>query len=138
MAKNNLNREAYDLAQEWVRWLDTRRFYGPPQQRSILAMMIKDDDKCTSCEPDADNSMELHAFNLAVCGLEIGQFVPFVVVYCDFRPGKRPVKCISADMGIDRSTFYDRADKAASSVLKTTRQLVEMSCMVRREAYGIV
>lgn len=138
MAKSNLNKEAYALAQEWMRWLGSRRFYGPAPHQSILAMLMREPGKVSRGEPDAEVSMELNAFNMAVMDLEVGHFVPFVVVYCDFKPDGKPVKCLAADLGIDRSTFYDRADKSALHVLKTTRRLVRLHESMRAEVCGFV
>lgn len=125
------NEKAYELAQEWVTWLDTRRFYGPPEQRSILAQFMPSVSKAP---PNANNSTEIHAFNLAVCALPVGELVPFIAIYCGLRP--KPIKCMADDIGIERAAFYERAHASAGSVMKTTRTLVELSEAMKREVFG--
>lgn len=135
--RSNLNREAYELAQDWIRWLDSRKLFGaPPSHRSLLGKLSE--GSRNRGEPNAQLSAEIAAFHLAVCGLEIDYFVPFVVVYCDFSPDNKPVKSIAADMDIDRSTFYRRADQASAVVVSATRKLVLLHSSMRREIAGLI
>jgi hypothetical protein len=76
-------------------------------------------------EPDGRLDPELNAFNLAVVSLDDGEFIPFIRVYCDYKP--KPVKAMAHDLGIGRDQFYERAHNAASKALKTTRRILECS-----------
>jgi len=131
MAKrlDNRNQYVHMLAMEWVRWLDTRRFLGQAPQKNILGLL--QGGNRSGVPPDARLSAELSAFNLAVTGLEIGHFVPFVVVYCDYKP--KPIKAIAHEIGISRSVFYDRAEKAARDIQRTTQTLMGVHKMMQRE-----
>jgi hypothetical protein len=116
------NEAAYQMAQEWVKWLDSRRFLGPPLQRNILAQFMPSK---TGREPNGPMSAELNAFNLAVSSLDVGEFVPFVVIYCEIKI--KPIKAIAADMGICRDTFYERAHCAASKCIGLVRMQIRLS-----------
>lgn len=124
------NEQAYELAHQWIKWLDTRRFYGTPEQKNILAILIGG-DASTGNEPNADIQPQMVAFNLAVMDMPIDRFVPFVAVYCDYRP--QPIKVMAHDMGICKTVFYANADKAASRAVSVTRQLVTLNLQMRRE-----
>lgn len=126
------NEQVYELAQEWIRWLDSRRFLGEPAQKNILAMLMKDENRRPARgEPDGPMSAEMAAFNLAVSSLPVGQFVPFVVRYCGYKP--KPIKTIAYELGIQPPAFYERADNAALHVHSLMRKLVELNGMLRRE-----
>jgi hypothetical protein len=116
------NEAAYQMAQDWVQWLDSRRFLGPPLQRNILAQFMPSK---AGREPNGPMSAELNAFNLAVASLDVGEFVPFVVVYCGIKI--KPIKAIAADMGIGRDTFYERAHCAASKCIGLVRMQLRLS-----------
>jgi hypothetical protein len=124
------NQQAYCLAQDWVRWLDTRRFLGKPDQKNILAQ-LQMRNKASRGAPDAPMSAEISAFNLAVTSLPKERFVPFVVIYCEYRP--KPIKTIAYEFGIQAPAFYERAHLTALEVLKVTRQLVILNGHLRNE-----
>lgn len=123
------NERAYNLAQDWVKWLDTRRFYGKPEVKNILAMLMKDPHPSRG-EPDGKNSADLQAFNIAVTSLPSHEFIPFVVVYCEFRPENKPIKVIAHSQGVNSSNFYQRAHRAAMDVLATTDHLLSINNQV--------
>ena len=116
-----LNPRAYELAQIWIGWLDTRRFFAPPAQKNILAMMMKEQNPSKG-EPDVELSAEIFAFNLAVVGLEADQLVPFIAVYCRLRP--RPVRVLAEELHISRPTFYKNAHLSAIQILADTDGIV--------------
>ena len=128
------NEAVYAIAQDWIRWLDTRKFMGPPEQRNILAQFIA--SRRATREPNGPMSAWLNAFNLAITSLEIGQFVPFVVVYCELK--EKPIKALSDELGIGRDAFYERAHASAGRVMKMTRQLVEMNKQMQDEVRDYV
>ncbi len=123
------NERVYNLAQDWREWLRTRRFLCKPEQKGILARLIPD-SRPSRGEPDGAMIAEMSAFNTSVTSLEPGKLVPFVWVYCEYRP--KPAKTVAAEMNINRKTFYDRADTAAGEVERLTDKLVrlnrELSC----------
>lgn len=126
------NERAYNLAQDWIRWLDTRRFYGRPEHKNILAMLMAE-RRPSMGEPDGDNSADLQAFNLAVTNLPVNDFIAFVVIYCEYRPERKPVKLIAYEQGVNSPNFYARAHRAAHEVLHIADKLVELNRQMRKE-----
>ncbi len=120
---------AYNMAQDWILWLDTRRFYAPPEKKNILARLQGGDTN--KGEPNAPITPELVAFNLAVTGLPMKKFVPFVAVYCGYKPS--PIKVLAHEEGVNPSNFYERAHKAAHEALHVTDRLTELSRQMRAE-----
>jgi len=114
-----LNQRAYELAQIWIGWLDTRRFFAPPAQKDTIAMMMGGGGKG---EPDGELSAEIFAFNLAVVSLHADQLVPFIAVYCRLRP--RPVRVLAEELHISRPTFYKYAHLSAIQILADTDGIV--------------
>lgn len=125
---------AYNLAQLWIGWMDVHRFFAPPEQKNILAMMMAEPTRSNG-EPDGELSADILAFNLSVVSLKKEKFIPFIVVYCDYKP--RPIKQMSYELGIDPSTFYDWAHSTAQQVLNETDRLVRMHNQMRNELEGL-
>lgn len=129
------NEQVYQMAQDWLIWLKSRRFVGPPPQKNILvALAEKNKDKGEP--PDGPMSAEIAAFNLAINALKAGYLVPFVAVYCDYRP--KPVKTLAYELGIQPPAFYERAHEAATKVMSDSIKLVEMNRMIHKEVEGYV
>ena len=126
---HHCNQRALSLAQEWLPWLETRKFLAPPQVMSVLGRL---NHIPTGRQPNAGMSAEMAAFNLAVVSLELGDLIPFLDVYV--QSFQDPVKSLLAEIGLtNRSAFYYRAHKAAAEVVKTTNRLLEMNAAVRAE-----
>ena len=109
------NQRAQNLAYDWLKWLSTRRFFGPPPQKHILALMQQ--QGLSGETLDAPLSIEMPAFHNAVNALPDNHGRPFLKIYCGFPEGV-PVKTLAYSEGIGLRTYYDRAEKAASDVLK--------------------
>lgn len=125
----------YQKAQEWLIWLNTRRFLGEAPQKNILvAMMERDKEK--KPPPDALMSAEIAAFNLAVSALDYEHLLPFCAVYCDYRP--KPIKTLANEIGIARDTFYERAHETALKVNRTAIQLEVLNAQMQREVADYV
>ena len=112
------NEQAYALAQDWLRWNHSKRFYAPADVKNTLAQFMPSPSRDA---PNAPLSPELYAFNLAVNSQDEKNLVPFIVVYCDHRP--KPVKWIAHELGISRDTFYVRAHKTADLLVSITKRL---------------
>jgi hypothetical protein len=126
---HHYNRRALELAQEWLPWLETRKFMAPPPVMGVLGRLTH---ISSGRQPNAGMSAEMAAFHLAVVSLEVGYLIPFLDVYVQSFPD--PVKSLLAEIGLtDRSAFYYRAHKAAGDVVKTTNRLLEMNSAVRAE-----
>ena len=104
------NQQAQSLAYEWLDWLQTRSFFGPPPSKSLLAMM-SDKSKPSRQPPNARLSAEIAAFHVAVCGLPDELGAPFIRIYCKWP--EQPVKTLAFDVGINQDTYYDRAHRGA-------------------------
>ncbi len=120
----------YQLAQDWVRWLDTRKFLGRAEQKNILAKLIPP-FHASKGEPDGPMSQEISAFNVVISGLDAGSFIPFIVVYCDYKP--KPIKERAYQLGKSRDQFYENAHKTALNGYRTARQLVEINETMQRK-----
>lgn len=125
---------AYNMAQDWVLWLDTRRFYAPPEKKNILARL--QGGGSSRGEPDARCTAEMVAFNLALTSLPMKLFVPFVVVYCHHKPD--PIKVIAHQQGVGQSKFYERAHRAARQSLYIADKLLELNMRLRMELDGLM
>lgn len=128
------NERAYYLAQEWVSWLDTRRFYAPPEKKNILAR-LQGGGNGNGREPDGPVVPEMVAFNLAVTALPMKLFMPFVVVYCHHKPD--PVKVMAHGQRVSTSKFYERAHRAAHQALSIADTLLELNRQTRAELEGL-
>jgi hypothetical protein len=115
------NQAALELAANWVKWLDTRKFLAPPMPPSILAALIGGSRKGN--EPDGVMDAEMQAFNTACIAQEREMLVPFVVVYARVQPKNTPVKKIAYDLDISTATFYRNAHQAATKIVTMTRRL---------------
>lgn len=129
------NEQVYQMAQEWLIWLNSRKFLGQPPQKNIL-VALAEKNMSKGMPPDAIMSAELAAFNIAVNTLDNGSLIPFITVYCDFKT--KPVKTLAIDLGIGRDQFYERAHKAALNVIKTSRYLVILHGQMKREVESII
>lgn len=127
------NERAFNLAQTWIGWLDTRRFFAPPEQKNILARMMQ--DMPSRGAPNGELSADIFAFNLCVVSLPVEQLVPFIVVYCQYKP--RPIKVMSHELGVSAPTFYRNAHEAAMLVLSNTDKLVMLNMQLRKEVEGL-
>lgn len=125
---------AYNMAQDWVLWLDTRRFYAPAEKKNILARLQGGDT--SRGEPDARCMAEMVAFNLALTSLPMNLFVPFVAVYCHHKPD--PIKVMAHEQKVSASKFYERAHRAAHQALHIADKLMEMNRQMRVELEGLV
>lgn len=127
---NNSNRvpRAWNLAQEWLNWLDTRRFFAPPEKISILGRMSGHSG--SGNQPNGPMSAEMAAFHLAVVSLEYRTFRAFVQIYANY-PALN--KTCAAELNVTEMGLYTIADTAAREVLKTMHHLVLMHEQMRAE-----
>lgn len=121
------------MAQEWIQWADSKRFFGPPPSKTILEMMQKRTAP-SNPPPDFSLSAELCAFNLAVMAQKEPMLIPFLVVYC--HTGDKPAKVYADKLGIERPAFYDRAHKAAGDIYKQHLAIIDMHRSMQREVEG--
>lgn len=133
----NKSERAKSLADDWITWLDDRRFFGPPPKKSVLAMLIEK-NRSRGEIPDRPLNAELAAFHVAVVGLPQEMFLPFIRVYCGVPDA--PIKALAYGAGIGRDAYYDRAHKAAYQVLRSMRSVLAMveniGLMKQRESVG--
>lgn len=122
------NEEAQQLAYDWVRWMNTRRFLAPNVPPSFLAMMDK--QRASGGEPDGPMSPQMPAFNAAIMAL-FGQkpelAFPFLKVYCGVPSG--PVKTLAGNIGVSRDTYYDRAHTGAAEVIRRMNIVINLGLL---------
>lgn len=121
------------MAQEWIQWADSKKFFGPPPSKNILVLLQKQ-NASSNPPPDAPLSAELCAFNLAVMAQPESLLIPFLVVYC--HAGDKPTKVYADNLGIERPAFYDRAHKAAGDIYKQHLSIIDMHRSLQREVEG--
>jgi hypothetical protein len=119
----------YNLAQDWIKWLDTRKFFNRPDPKNILAMLQQ--QGTSRGEPDGKLSVELNAFNLCVKAEPNEYLIPFLFVYC--HASEKPAKVYAADLSISVPSFYERAHKAATSIYRKHLDLVDLHHKMQRE-----
>lgn len=116
------NEQCYTMSQDWINWLDSRRFLGSPEQLNILAKLMAQ-NKMSKESPNGPMSAELNAFNAAVMSLEKEGLLPFLSVYCGLR--ECPIKTMAHYFEVDRATIYNRAHQSANYVMRLTQQLIQ-------------
>jgi len=124
------NEHAQELAYQWVRWLNSRRFLAPPIPPSMLALLGQ--DRGTGEEPDGPMASEMPAFNAGVMAL-ISQkpdlAFPFLKVYCGVPRG--PVKTMAGNKGISPKTYYELAHKGAGDVVRRMNMVINLGLMTQ-------
>jgi hypothetical protein len=111
----------YQLAQDWLVWLNSKRFLGDAPAVNILAMLQPERSRSTR-EPDGNFSQELSAFNSAFNAQPLSQQIPFIAVYCGIKP--YPIKTIAGQLGIERHTLYNRAHITATEIHRLMRIII--------------
>lgn len=127
------NEQVYQMAQDWKQWLFSRRFLGQPPQKNILVALSE--KLSTKGEvPDGPMSAEMAAFNLVINSVDDEYLLPFVAVYCDFRP--KPIKAMADLLGIQAPAFYERAHATADKLYSQTMSLVDLHEKLKGEIKG--
>jgi hypothetical protein len=116
------NQEALELTQNWIRWSKTRRFFAPPQGKSVLHSLMSPEG--AGREPNAFCDPEVAYFHLALTALPESRLVPFLRVYAPELLTPKPVKTYCYYLHIERDTFYKWAHKAAADVVRTTKRMM--------------
>jgi len=112
----------YQLAQEWMRWLNSRYFLGRAEAKNILLRLQP--HKLSSKEPDGIMSAEISAFNTAVNHIEkSNRLIPFIAVYCKVKP--KSVAELAAELRISRTQFYEIAHSTALEIFNHAMKLVK-------------
>ena len=127
--------KCFNLAQEWIGWLDSKRFFGRPKQKNILAMLQHIRER-SMIDPDAPLSAEMSAFNLCVKAQEDDHLIPFLFVYC--RAGDKPAKYYAYYLNIATPNFYLRAHKTASDIYRGHLNLLDLHHALQLEVRDYV
>lgn len=129
--------ELESLIEAYIEWLRTRRFYAPPIPQNMLAMLAERNSKIQREPPNANNDAMCAAFNLVISSAPDAERLPFLYVYFKrIRP--KPLKCLAADMGIDRDTVYQRAHAAAPKYLSQSKALADLNSKLQKEVEDFV
>lgn len=108
------NERAQNLAYDWMKWLCTRRLFGPPPPKHILAILSMPDSSGEA--PDAALSADMQAFHASVASLPDSIGRAFIRVYCGVP--NTPIKTLAFEEGIERNAYYARAHQGASQALR--------------------
>lgn len=122
------NEQAQQLAYDWVRWLNTRRFLAPQMPPSFLSLFLE--RMPSNGEPDGPMSPDMPAFNAAVMAMLTQKpdlAFPFLKVYCGVPRG--PVKTIAGNIGVSNFTYYDRAHKGAAEIIRRMNIAINLGLM---------
>ncbi|PUA19598.1 hypothetical protein [Glaciimonas sp. PCH181] len=106
------DKELNAYCEAWVNWCYTRRFYLQPGAQNILARMLPSK---TGAPPNARNDPDMQFFNMAIHAMadmpkHANGFACFKITYIE-QPDS--IKRAAANLEIDRSTFYRRANAFA-------------------------
>lgn len=127
------NERAQNFADDWLYWLRSRRFYGPPMPKHILSMLSMPDTG--GDPPDAKLSADMAAFHLGVIGLPEKLGRPFIRIYCGYPD--MLIKTLADEEKCCPSVYYDRAHKGANDALAGMRRAMNMvenmGILMRRE-----
>ncbi len=129
--------EIENLIDAWIDWSITRRFYAPPLPKNILAKLAEQNSAVSREPPSANNDALCAAFNMIISIAPDAERLPFLYVYVKrLRP--KPIKCLAADMGIDRDTVYLRAHAAAPKYLSQAKALADLNAKMQKEVEDFV
>ena len=124
---------AQALADDWMYWLHTRSFFGPPPPKHILAMLSM--PNVGGEPPNAKLSVEIAAFHIGVVGLPDDLGRPFIRVYCGWPD--QPIKSLAYDENVSSVAYYDRAHKGARLALQNMQYAINraenLGLMKRKE-----
>jgi hypothetical protein len=109
------------LAQQWIAWLDTKRYFAPPRQKNILLMLQKIQSREVALDPPL--SPELSAFNLAVKAQPTPYLIPFLFVYC--HASNESPKHYAHHLHLSLPAFYMRSHKCAASIYRRHLALID-------------
>lgn len=111
----------FQLAQDWIVWLESRKYYERRGVKCILA-------KLQPCSGDpefvADGplSSEISAFNTAINHIDRERLLPFIVIYCGVRP--KPINFLASEYGVSRYQFYNIAHDIALEIYCKTQKIL--------------
>lgn len=123
------NQKIHDFCEEHARWIESKRFFARPTPLNILAQFQPSKSKEP---PDAELS-PLHSFfhcsMLLWKDQDARAFVCFVNVYFPWARIK-PMKALAHDLGINRDTAYDLANRTAESIYWQAQASLKMRDMM--------
>jgi predicted DNA-binding protein YlxM (UPF0122 family) len=107
---------------EWVIWSSTRRFYGQPPSKSVLARMQASK---TGKEPNARNHPDMPYFNMAVHTLaDMAQHKARHLAFSAHYLGEdEVVKRVADRLGISRQTYYEHVKRFAKDAYSMSQSL---------------
>lgn len=111
-----------EYCRDWVIWTSTRKYYGRPPSKTVLARM---QPSKSGNEPNARNHADMPYFNMAIHTLadmkeHQERYVAFMAYYCGEDD---MVKRVVARLGIGRQTYYDRIKKFAQDAMNLSQSL---------------
>jgi hypothetical protein len=110
------NPEAERLLQDYRRWIETRRFFGPPGAKNVLSQFMPSKEGKI---PNGPMSPEMQAFHVSLIGTPKHRQIAFVAIYC--RDWPEPAKKVAYDLNMSRATLYRVAHKTANELVTRTR-----------------
>jgi hypothetical protein len=130
-----------EYCKEWVRWLQTRRFYGPRPARSTLARLQP--SKSAGQEPNARNHPGMQYFNMAIHTLaDMPEWKrEWPAFQAHYLGAGLPAKTAADNLGIGRRTYYDHikrfsdaAYSMAHSIMRVQEQMTPANAEERLAA----
>lgn len=122
------NERAQELAYDWIRWLDSKRFMSPKLPPNFLTLLMEQSGGAG--EPDGRMSKDMPAFNAAVMALidhRPEMAFPFLKVYCGVP--RNPVKSLAGDKGVSPRFYYDQAHKGAAEVVRRMNLVLSLNLL---------
>lgn len=121
--------ELHSYCLDWVRWVDSRKFYMRPAAQSLLGRM---QPARSAEEPTIRNNPDMAYFNLAVLNLadipdHADGWACFRLMYIEKSDH---IKRKADELGISRPTYYARARSFA-------RKALEFANCLKQKKHGI-
>jgi hypothetical protein len=114
------------MADRWVWWCETRRYFAPPVKQNILARFRPSKQ---SFEPDAFMDAEMPFLNMAIHAMcEQGPHIKDAECFMGVHWYRMPKKTLAFHFKCERGTVYNRARRFmrnAVALAKTIRQAHE-------------
>jgi len=119
------NQEQHLFCVDWGDWHRSRRLFAPPVPPTILARL---QPARVGELPDARLSADLSYFNLSV--LAQPESAGKLALYYFYVHQLRPIKAVSAEMGISTQGFYKAMRKARAEAYRAYERMVRASTTV--------
>jgi hypothetical protein len=119
-----LEAEVYNTCREWATWHRQRGFYGAPMPlHSVLGQLVR---VSGNEAPNARCDARLAAFHLAIIQYprEGKEGIDRLMFEAQFLSQRRHIKALAYELGIGRTTWYERVNSFARRVYQQHKRIL--------------